>query len=146
MIGITPQGSISFISKGWGGQASDQYITENCGLLEKLLPGDVILADRGFNVQESAGLFCAELKMPTFTRDKSQLSKFEVDTSRRISQLCVHVDRIIGVLRQKFIILQSTLPINMITSACEDDCSMIDKIVTVCSSLCNCSESVIPCD
>ena len=110
------------------------------------LLGDVILADRGFNAQDSAGLFCAELKTPSFTRGKNQLSKFDVDTSRRISRLRVHVERIIGVLRQKFTILQSTLPINMITSACEGDCSMIDKIVTVCSSLCNCCESVVPCD
>ena len=46
LIGITPQGSIAYIFNGWGGRASDVYITEHCGLLSKLLPGDVILADR----------------------------------------------------------------------------------------------------
>ena len=55
LIGITPQGYLAFISKGWGGRASDVYITENCGLLQKLLPGDMVLANRGFTVQDSAG-------------------------------------------------------------------------------------------
>lgn len=41
LIGITPQGAVAFISKGWGGRASDKHITENCGLLYKLLPGDM---------------------------------------------------------------------------------------------------------
>ena len=36
LIGITPQGSISFISKGWGGRVSDKHITDNCGILDKL--------------------------------------------------------------------------------------------------------------
>ena len=85
LIGITPQGTISFISKGWGGRVSDQHLTEKCGLLERLLPGDVLLADRGFNIQESAGVYCAEVKIPPFTKGKSQLSKFEVDTSRKLS-------------------------------------------------------------
>ena len=41
LIGITPQGSVSFISKGWGGQ----YLTENCGILNYLLPGDTVMAE-----------------------------------------------------------------------------------------------------
>ena len=49
---------------------SDVYPTENCGILEKLLPGDMILADRGFTIQEAAGLFCAEVKIPPFTKGK----------------------------------------------------------------------------
>ena len=50
------------------------YITENCGILEHLLPGDVIPADRGFNIHDSAGMFCAEVHLPSFTKGKKQLS------------------------------------------------------------------------
>ena len=42
LISVTPQGSVSFISKGWGGRTSDKYITEHSGYLNYLLPGDVI--------------------------------------------------------------------------------------------------------
>jgi len=81
LIGITPQGSVSFISKGWGGRVSDVHLTEHCGLLQNLLPGDVILGDRGFTIQDQAGLFCAAVKIPPFSRGKKQLSKLEVDTT-----------------------------------------------------------------
>ena len=114
LIGISPQGAISYRLKGWGGRVSDVNLTENCGLLERLLPGDLILADRGFNIQESAGLYCAEVKLPPFTKVKNQLSKAEVDNSRQLSHVRIHVERVIGVVRQKFSILESTLPINFI--------------------------------
>ena len=41
LIGIAPQGVISFVSPAWGGRASDKYLTEHCGILSKLFPGDV---------------------------------------------------------------------------------------------------------
>ena len=74
LIAIAPQGVISFVSKGWGGRASDKHITENSGILSHLLPRDQILADRGFNVEETAGLYCAEVKIPPFTNGKKQVS------------------------------------------------------------------------
>ena len=46
-IGIAPQGVIAFVSESWGGRISDKYLTEHCmWYSQKLLPGDVILADR----------------------------------------------------------------------------------------------------
>jgi len=52
LIGISPQGHISFISSGWGGHTSDLKLTEESGVLENLLPGDIISADRGFTIHE----------------------------------------------------------------------------------------------
>ena len=144
LIGIAPQGVITFISKGWGGRVSDQHLTENSGLLDLLLPGDQILADRGFNIQEAAGLHCAEVKLPPFTKGKKQLDKIDVDFARQLSRVRIHVERVIGFLRQKYTFLESTLPINMIMCQEKSDFSIIDKIVTVCCALCNCCESVVP--
>jgi len=70
LIGITPQGTVSCISKGWGGRASDKFITEHCGLLNKLLPGDLVLAGRGFDIEDSLGLYAAHLQIPSFTKGK----------------------------------------------------------------------------
>ena len=58
---------ISFVSNSWGGRVSDKYLTENCGIFKKLLPGDVVLADRGFDISESVGMMQASLQMPAFT-------------------------------------------------------------------------------
>ncbi len=72
LIGITPQGTVCFISDGWGGRVSDKYLTENSNLLSHLTPGDTILADRGFDIKESVGLYCATVAIPNFTKGKKQ--------------------------------------------------------------------------
>ena len=92
LIGITPQGTVSFISEGWGGRVSDKHLTENSGLLDHLTPGDVILADRGFDIQESVGLFCSMIKIPAFTKGKKQLSGIEVEQTQRIANVRIHVE------------------------------------------------------
>ena len=105
LIGITPQGTISFVSQAWGGRVSDVYLTENCGIFSKLSHGDLVLADRGFSIHESASLYFAEVKIPTFTRGKAQLSKSDIDTTRELARVRIHVERVIGLLKQKFKIL-----------------------------------------
>ena len=66
---------VLYVSQGWGGRVSDKYLTENCGILNNLLPGDQILADRGFNVQESVGSYCAEINILPFIRGKKTIVK-----------------------------------------------------------------------
>ena len=48
LIGILAQGVVGFVLEAWGGRVSDKYLTEHCGILQKLLPGDIVLADCGF--------------------------------------------------------------------------------------------------
>ena len=145
LIGITPQGVISFLSKGYGGRVSDKYLAEDCGLLQNLLAGDVVLADRGFNISESVGLQYAEVKIPAFTKGKKQLSPLELEATRKIAHVRIHVERVIGLVRNKYTILQSQLPINYLLSQ-DENVPLIDKITTVCCALTNLCESVVPID
>ena len=52
LIGITPSGVISLVSKCYEGSISDRKLVELSGLLEKLEPGDDIMADKGFQIQD----------------------------------------------------------------------------------------------
>jgi len=146
LIGILPQGIVGFISEAWGGRVSDKYLTEHCGILRKLLPGDVILADRGFDISESVGAMRATLHIPAFTRGKSQLSALEVEETRKIANVRIHVERVIGVVQQKYTILQSTLPIHYLMKRQGEDVPLIDRMVRVCCALTNCCDSVVPFD
>ena len=47
----------------------------------------------------SVGLFCAKVCISPFTKGKKQLTRHEVDWSREISHVRVHVERVIGQLK-----------------------------------------------
>ena len=95
LVAVNPTGAIVFISKCWGGRASDKHITSNCGLLDHLIHGDVVLADRGFDISEDLALRGVTLAIPAFTKGKSQLSQREVEMSRVLSNVRIHVERAI---------------------------------------------------
>ena len=146
LIGITPQGVVSFVSEAWGGRVSDKYLTEHCGSLDKVLPGDVVLADRGFDISDSVGTQQAQLHIPSFTKEKTRLSTLEVEQTRSIANVHINVERVTGCVHQKFSILHSTLPIDMLIKRVDEDCQLIDRIARVCCALCNMCNSVVPFD
>ena len=47
LVGITPTGNFSFVSKLWTGNVRDRYITERSGLLDELEEGDSVMTDKG---------------------------------------------------------------------------------------------------
>lgn len=105
-----------------------------------------MLADRGFNVAEAIGMVQSQLHLPAFTRGKSQLSALEVEQTREIANVRIHVERVIGAVKQKFSISQSTLPIDFIVKRSNELCPLINRIVRVSCALCNLCDSVVPFD
>ena len=84
LVACTPLGSISFVSKAYGGRATDLEITRQSGLISPKIhfPGDQILADCGFPlIDEFAAGSNTKLIIPSFTKGKKQLSAEEVETS-----------------------------------------------------------------
>ena len=143
LIGITPYGAISFISQGYGGRASDKVVTEASGFLDNLLPGDIVLADRGFNIKESVEMKHAKFKMPSKTNGRCQLAAKDVEDTRKIAHLTIHVERVIGGLRNKFRIITDTVPIKFLVCYEGLRLTLLDKIVRVCCILHNMCPSVI---
>ena len=98
LIGITPL-TVSFVSKGRGGRTSEKFKTEHCAFLKNLLPGDLELTDRGFDIKDSCGLYCARLQIPCYAKDEPQLSPVEIETTRSIANIRIHAERVIGSVR-----------------------------------------------
>ena len=86
------------------------------GLLNRLLPGGVILADRGFDIQEMVAAWAMKVTIPAFNKGKKQLAGNDVEQTRRIANVRIHVERVIGLLRQKYLILSDTQPIDTVQS------------------------------
>ena len=73
LIGIAPQGMVTFILNGWGGHTSDKHIVEKSGLLNNLLPGDILMSDCGFKISDDVTFYKAKPVIPEFTKGKKQL-------------------------------------------------------------------------
>ena len=71
---------------------------EQSDLINYLLPGDMIIADRGFRCDEYAHITLAEIKIPLFAKGKNRFEKVVVDRSRELSTVCMDVERVIGIL------------------------------------------------
>jgi len=144
LIGITPHGYVSFISDGYGGRVSDLFVTENCGILDNLLPGDIVLADRGFTVYELVAMKYASLNIPAFTRGLKQLHPVEIERTRKIASVRIHVERVIGLLRNKYSILGHRVPIHLLKERYNEDKTLFDIIVRVCCIFVNFCNPIVP--
>lgn len=82
LIAIAPQGVTTFVSPHWDGRVSDKHLSMECGIIQKLLPGDIVLADRGFDIAEDIAMVQTSLHIPVFTKGVSQLSPTEVENTK----------------------------------------------------------------
>ena len=115
--------------------------------MRKLCYGDVVLADRGFNISDSIAVTGATLAIPPYTRGRNQISAIEVENTRKLANARIHVERVIGVMRQRFSILSATgvLPKDLVKTKLGEGV-LLDSIVRVCCALNNVCEGIVPFD
>lgn len=66
LVGSTPGGLISYVSNAYRGSTSDRQIVERSELKNMCSPGDSIMADKGFNVQDLFASNVITVNIPTF--------------------------------------------------------------------------------
>ena len=103
LIGIIPSGAISFVSDCYEGSISDKKL-EVSGLLEKLEPGDEIMADKGFLIQDMLAPLGVRLNVPPLMKANSQMAAEDVFLTKKIAQLRIHVEWAIGRVKEYHIL------------------------------------------
>ncbi|XP_066288831.1 uncharacterized protein [Branchiostoma lanceolatum] len=135
LVACTPSGTISFVSSVAGGNMSDKEMVKRSGILDKFAPGDTILADRGFNIQELLLDKPVRLEIPPFLKKKKQFSESENKTTKQVANARIHVERVIGRMKD-FNIMKAELPLDM--------ADLFDHIVIIVASLVNLQPPIIP--
>lgn len=148
LIGVAPQGVVTFVSRGVLGNVSDKSLAEGCGFLCKLLPGDVILASRNLDIADSvaargalfkiAGSYQGEAYGTTEGAPLADASSETVSVQR-------HVERVISMVKQRYAMLTGPVE-SPFTTASErtSNLSTFDKIVQVACALNNLCISAAP--
>ena len=99
--------------------------------MRKLLPGDVVLVDRGFLIEQHVAEELAHLVTPAFKGTRPRLTKEEMTNSRKVANVRIHVERCIGHLRRGFFsILQGRITVEELRKD-GDAFAFFDKIMYV---------------
>ena len=111
LIGIAPNGAITFVSDLYCGCFSDKQITKYCGIYNLLEPGDSVMADRGFDIADDLPENVSS-NIPPFLNGKAQLSLEDENETRKIAAVRIHVERAIQRIKN-YHILQTLFKLSM---------------------------------
>ncbi|XP_034550649.1 uncharacterized protein LOC117820818 [Notolabrus celidotus] len=143
LIGVAPQGVVTFVSRGVLGNVSDKSLAEGCGFLCKLLPGDVVLANRDLDIADSVAARGAIFNIAS-SYGSSEGSALTESSSETLS-VQRHVERVISMVKQRYAMLTGPVE-SPFTTASErtSNLSTFDKIVQVACALNNLCISAAP--
>lgn len=134
MTGVTPGGLVSFISKMYGGRASDDAIFEQSNILNKLEANDAVMVDKGFRIDKLCQNKDIHLIRPPFKKENRQFSREEALMSAKIAEARVHIERSNQRLKV-FKILGSKMPIGLVKKG--------EKIFTIIAAIVNLSSPIL---
>ncbi|GFR82126.1 THAP domain-containing protein 4 [Elysia marginata] len=128
LVAISPTGLITYISKAYGGRASDKFIVEDSGFLDLIEPYDQIMEDRGFKIRDSLANLQATLTIPPSCRTALQMRKDDVTSTSRIANVRIYVEQAINRIKW-YRILSGELELTLLP--------LCDDIITICAAFCN---------
>ncbi|XP_046383514.1 uncharacterized protein LOC124154497 [Ischnura elegans] len=131
LLSCLPSGFITFISEGYCGRASDEAITMDCGFLDTLEQGSIIMADRGFkNLERLVTAKGSSLVRPPSVSAGQKMSEHDAKMSKTVASLRIHVERAIGRIRDFSILKPSyVMDHNLVSYA--------DHMITIACALVN---------
>lgn len=100
LLGVSPGGSITVVSKAYGGRASDKFITSDSGLYDLCEFGDAIMVDKGFAIEDECQQYLLTMIRPPFMRQKGKFTRAEAVQCAKIARARVHVERVIQRIRE----------------------------------------------
>ena len=112
LVGVTPSGSVSFVSQLYYGSLSDREIVERSDLLDPKMfdDGGEIMADKGFNIRDLTDKIGVKLNLPIFLGSRPQFEATETVINQRIASNRIHVERFINKVK-KFRLIDGTIPL-----------------------------------
>ena len=134
LVGATPGGLISYVSPAFVGSTSDRQIIERSNIPSMCDPGDSIMADKGFNVQDIFAPYDVAINIPAFFKKQNRICSSTVVSDRKLASKRVHIERIIG-LAKTYKILKN--PLN------QSETILASDIIFVCFMLCNFRNGIV---
>lgn len=134
LVGMSSGGLITYISPAYGGATSDRQIVERSRLPTKCDPGDQIMGDKRFNVEDLFLPYQVTVNIPTFFRKKNRMSSAAVLRDRKVSSKRVHIERIIGLAKTYKILRDSLTPW---------ESTLATQIIGVVFFLCNFRKTIV---
>uniref|UniRef100_A0A0K2UX11 Putative LOC100636811 [Amphimedon queenslandica] n=1 Tax=Lepeophtheirus salmonis TaxID=72036 RepID=A0A0K2UX11_LEPSM len=131
MVGISPNGVVSFISSAYDGCCSDRQIIERSGLLKLKSSGDAVIAHSGVMVKDLIGN--QDVKVNNTPTPMSGVDQLPEPTG--IASKGIYVEKVVA-LSKTYKILQGELDFDKIPTA--------EQIVYVCLACCNFRENIVP--
>lgn len=127
LIGVTPNGTVNFISRLWGGRASDRHISKEDELLTKLHPGMPIMADKGFTIEDLLPPDI-NLNVPPKIPSNRQMTEDEILITMYIASARIIVEMKMEQIKN-YRILQGVMPLS--------EAHLAEQIIFLCTAWTN---------
>ena len=125
LVGVAPNGVITYVSQLYPGSTSDKEVVRHSKVLEQTVPGDLVLADKGFLIQDLMPQGVT-LNLPPFLTT-GQFTRAQCTMTATIARARIHVERAIQRIKRYDIL--NFIPVHYRSKA--------SKIFQVCCCLVN---------